>query len=179
MNWNAVIVLVSLLVVGYASSRSGRPEKLSDGSLRLRYTKVVPIMGAVCLMIPCFIAWYLLVVSTEGLAPALGLAAAFGLAGVSLMIAYRVSYVKVDAKGVERRSGFGRTTRIEWDEINSVDFEAKSTAFALRSSDGKLVWVTPILTGMKEFISALKDRTDPRIHEEACKNYAKWRRLPL
>ncbi len=96
--------------------------------------------------------------SPEGLKWALLIFAFFSLMSlVGLVLAWR-SVLLFDERGVEGADMLGRRHRLDWGELDRVEYVPSNMALRLLSSDGRTVWVSQMMRGYEDFRAELERR---------------------
>lgn len=176
----ATAIGLSLL---YALSRSGKPKRLADGTIILRFGRGTWLFGAFCgIAIPTAIGWYLFKFgtrSTSDLYSWLGLISFFGVAGIYfLLIAWRIK-IELSDSALKNWSILGKVTSIAWKDVDKVTFFRSHGYFSIHGRHGQRIQISLLLKGPLELQEKLKGTTAPSVHELACERYRRWRKLPL
>ena len=159
---------------------SRRPPELDGEATTLRHGPAVAVLGWVSVGLGVLMLGGVAVGSVSGELPAVivatgGVGLALGLGGAWLLAAHRREYVRLSQGEIEGRSGWaGGPVSIRWEEVDSARFRPLAGYLVLRSQDGRVVRVSPLLHGSSELAALLERRVHATGVAEAARAFRQY-----
>lgn len=160
LQYGLIGVAVALAMLYLNKGAASKIEPLEEGAYELRLHRLYqligflgPGLGVVLFLLP------LIEGGLEALPVALAMGAMFGALGVACMLWYKNHILRFDAEKISARSWLGKTTEVQWTEIQSISFNSLSGLVNIRDSRGVAVKAHMHLVGLSAFVQEMEQKT--------------------
>lgn len=154
-------LLIAALMRWLARGQTERPAFTAAGGV-LRHGSTLFILGAVCTLFFVGCAYFSYFSRTGGPKVA-ALFTGFALLGLYLLIEYFVARYELRPDGLQYRDLLGGRGLARWDDIATIRYAEVMKWFVVRTSDGRTIRLSVLLTGLPVFAESVLGRVRPGV----------------
>lgn len=153
-------ILSGLLMYFIQKSSQPKPRKKINGSIELKPSQIIYILGLILLGIGTFVFSYVIYLDEiNAFYVGSGFYILIGGLGFPLYLQFRNHRVLMTDKSVHITSTLGKYKQIKWDDIDYVYQNKLTYYYVLETKKGKL-YVNPYLVGIENFRQMILKKTN-------------------